>query len=226
MSFPPAAQVTAAPPLARPGEASPRPGLEARQRSGPEEGHVQRVSAQEKHARLAQLFRDHHAFIWRAVRRLGADPEVAADMTQQAYLIAAERFDDLKVGSERAFLFATAIGLAKTLHRRERRCQLEGDMDDVSLLSGAEETDRASVDGVARRHDAQLLLQRVLSKMEPDVVTVFCLFELEGISAPEIAQLLEVPVGTVASRLRRARLQFREEATRLEQVVRRRGGHG
>jgi RNA polymerase sigma-70 factor (ECF subfamily) len=226
MSFPPAAQITAdLPSAARSGDAPLPHGLEGRQRAAQLPGGAARAVPKHQ-ARLEQLFREHHAFIWRAVRRLGADPEVAADMTQQAYLIAAERFDDLKVGSERAFLFATALGLAKTLHRRERRCQLEGDMDDVSLFGGSLEAERTSAEGVGRRHDAQRLLERVLSKLEPDLVTVFCLFELEGISAPEIAQLLAVPVGTVASRLRRARLLFREEAERLEQVVRRRGGHG
>jgi RNA polymerase sigma-70 factor (ECF subfamily) len=54
--------------------------------------------------------------------------------------------------------------------------------------------------------------------MESELVTVFILFELEGMSTPEIAQLLEIPVGTVASRLRRARAAFKTGAARLERT--------
>ena len=49
------------------------------------------------------------------------------------------------------------------------------------------------------------------------------LFELEGLSSPEIAALLEIPLGTVASRLRRARAQFRTVVARLERVMQREG---
>ncbi len=49
------------------------------------------------------------------------------------------------------------------------------------------------------------------------------LFELEGLSSPEIAASLEIPLGTVASRLRRAREQFRRVVSRLETAMRREG---
>jgi RNA polymerase sigma-70 factor (ECF subfamily) len=52
------------------------------------------------------------------------------------------------------------------------------------------------------------------------------LFELEGFSSIEIAKLLEIPVGTVASRLRRAREQFRAGAGRIELALRREGREG
>ena len=53
-----------------------------------------------------------------AARRV---PEVAADVTQQAFLIAAERLGDITPGSERAFLMATALRLAISSSRRARR---------------------------------------------------------------------------------------------------------
>ena len=45
---------------------------------------------------------------------------------------------------------------------------------------------------------------------------VFTLYEIEGLSSPEIAELLSIPLGTVASRLRRARENFRSRAARVE----------
>src|SRR6187455_2957434 len=79
--------------------------------------------------RLEQMFRSHYLLIWRTLRRLGLTDDGAADGTQQAFLIAAERLHDIREGSERAFLFGTAIRLARSSHRRNNRCQLEADMD-------------------------------------------------------------------------------------------------
>ena len=63
----------------------------------------------------------------------------------------------------------------------------------------------------------------MLSKVDPDLVEVFVLYELEGLTSPEIADLLEIPVGSVASRLRRAREQFREAAAYVERRLTREG---
>src|SRR4051812_9242627 len=159
--------------------------------------------------RLERMFRAHHELIWRTLRRLGLSADLAAATTQQAYLIAAERLSDIRSGSERAFLFSTAIGLARTNFRRSQRCQLESDMDlhrDPALRS----------EQVTSRCSALELMDRVFAKTDPDLVAVFVLYELEGMSAPEIAQLAEIPVGTVASRLRRARAAFKAAARRLE----------
>jgi RNA polymerase sigma-70 factor (ECF subfamily) len=159
--------------------------------------------------RLERMFRAHHELIWRTLRRLGLSPDLAADTVQQAYLIAAERLDDIRTGSERAFLFSTAIGLARTNFRRSQRCQLQSDMDmhmDPGLKS----------EQLNNRCSALQLMDRIFAKTHPDLVAVFVLFELEGLSAPEIAQLIDIPVGTVASRLRRARSTFRAAARRME----------
>jgi RNA polymerase sigma-70 factor (ECF subfamily) len=162
------------------------------------------------------MFRQHHALLWRAVRRLGATPEVAADVTQQAFLIAAERMADIRPGCERAFLCATAVTLARTRHRREQRCVLQADMD--LHRDGLSEGDAA-----VRKHYAQQLVDRVLAKLEPELALVFVLFELEGMSTLEVSEVIAAPAGTAASRLRRAREQFREEAQRLEIALRKRG---
>lgn len=159
-------------------------------------------------ARLEQMFRAHHELIWRTLRRLGLAPEAAADATQQAFLIAAERLDDIRAGSERAFLFGTAVRLAKTAFRSSRRFQLEDDMD-----ARADPAVRA--EELTDQKRAREVVDKILSRLEPDLLTVFVLFELEGMSAPEISQIVGIPVGTVASRLRRAREAFRAEVAAL-----------
>jgi RNA polymerase sigma-70 factor (ECF subfamily) len=167
-------------------------------------------------ARLEHMFRAHHELVWRTLRRLGLRPEQAADATQQAFLIAAERLSDIRPGSERAFLFGTALRLARTTYRTARRFQLSDDMDQRPDTGSRQE------DLVDRRR-AMALADRALAQLDPSLLTVFVLFELEGLSTPEIAEIIGVPLGTAASRLRRARDAFRTAAARLERTFRREG---
>jgi RNA polymerase sigma-70 factor (ECF subfamily) len=168
----------------------------------------------QRRSRLEKMFRAHHELVWRTLRRLGLGPEQAADAAQQAFLIAAERLGDIRAGSERAFLFGTAIRLARTAYRSGRRFQLEDDMDHRADAG-------SRVEELVDRRRAVELADRVLAQMEPSLLTVFVLFEIEGLSTPEIAELIGVPLGTAASRLRRAREAFRATAARMERTMRR-----
>jgi RNA polymerase sigma-70 factor (ECF subfamily) len=62
---------------------------------------------------------------------------------------------------------------------------------------------------------ARELLDQVLETMTPDLRMVFVLYELEELSMIEISSALEIPQGTVASRLRRARADFRDRVRAL-----------
>jgi RNA polymerase sigma-70 factor, ECF subfamily len=163
--------------------------------------------------RLERIFNDHHATVWRALRRRGLTPEAAEDATQETFLLAAERLGDIQPDSERAFLIATALRVAHSLGRKTVRWQLDEDMD--QRLSGGR-------DAGEKRADRQLC-DIVLSKVDPELVEVFVLYEIEGLTSPEIAGLLEIPLGSVASRLRRAREQFRAAAARVEKNVQKEG---
>ena|SRR5947207_10999621 len=163
--------------------------------------------------RLERIFNDHHVTVWRALCRRGLTPDAAEDATQETFLLAAERLDDIQPESERAFLIGTALRVAHTLGRKVIRWQLDEDMD--QRLSG-------SRDAGDRGADRQLC-DLVLAKVDPDLVEVFVLYEIEGLTSPEIAQLLEIPLGSVASRLRRAREQFRAAAARVEKSLQKEG---
>lgn len=162
-------------------------------------------------ARLQHMFDAHHALVWRTLRRRGLDADAAADATQQVFLIATERLGDIRSGSERAFLIGTALRLARSISRRTARVQLEDDMDLRAAAAKSTSEDRAAVE----------IFDRVIGELDPTLTEVFVLFELSGFSSPEISQLLAIPVGTVASRLRRAREEFRSVARRIELSLRR-----
>ena len=59
------------------------------------------------------------------------------------------------------------------------------------------------------------LLDEILAAMPEDLRDAFVLFEVEGIAVAEIATLLEIPIGTVSSRIRRAREVFQKKVNRL-----------
>jgi RNA polymerase sigma-70 factor, ECF subfamily len=159
--------------------------------------------------RLERMFRSHHEIIWRLFRRMGFAADAAGDLTQQVFLIAAERLKDIRRPSERAFLFGTAMRLGRTAWRRGRRLRLDDDMD-------VHADPKRRPEELAEQHSAIELVDQILAKMDEDLLAVFVLFEIEGFSAPEIARDLSIPVGTVASRLRRAREAFRSQAARTQ----------
>jgi RNA polymerase sigma-70 factor (ECF subfamily) len=164
-------------------------------------------------ARLERMFVAHHAMVWRTMRRRGLSPDAAADVTQQTFVVAAERLTDIAPDSERAFLLGTALRVSQSLGRKTMRWQLEEDMDQRV----------AEANNLGDARAAVQLCDMALAKVDPELAEVFVMFELEGLSSPEIAAALEIPLGTVASRLRRAREQFRMVVSRLELVMRREG---
>lgn len=163
---------------------------------------IARVPPARDAGRLRELFDLHHTFIWRLLRRLGLPPEAADDAAQQAFLIAAERLSDIRLGSERSFLYGTALRLFRDLRRAELRMVRDTEHELASEQAGVEER----ID----RGRALQWLDAALAGMEHDLREVFVLFELERLPTPQIAELVGIPVGTAASRLRRAREQFRE----------------
>jgi RNA polymerase sigma-70 factor, ECF subfamily len=167
--------------------------------------------ATEANERKRALTERNFQFIWRSLRRLGLAPDQADDAAQQVFEVMARKLDQVALGSERAFLFKTAL-LVATEHRRlnARRRELTGDSDPDALP--ASQPDPETATGMLER---RRLLDQVLDAMPLELRTVFVLFELEGMSASEIAELLEIPTGTASSRLRRSREEFHAQARRL-----------
>lgn len=169
---------------------------------------------------LASLFENHAAFIARALRRLGTPDRDVDDALQEVFLIAQSKLDAIEPGKERAFLFGIARRRASTLRRSLDRASRR---DRQSLECG--ETSEEAPDSIARTEQAhaRAMLDEVLDALPPDLRTVFVLHELEEMEIPDIAELLGIPVGTGASRLRRAREKFEVEAERMRARLAREG---
>ncbi len=168
---------------------------------------------------LERAAREHFQFLWRCLRRLGVQPDDAVDdAAQRVFEIAAKKRDQIVPGSERAFLFKTAVLVAAEERRRRRRGAREA-YDEAALsnaTASAPKPDEALEANLWRDR-----LDQVLGTLAPELRTVFVLFEFERASSPEIAEMLDLPLGTVASRLRRARAEFHAAAQRLRAELRR-----
>jgi RNA polymerase sigma-70 factor, ECF subfamily len=160
-------------------------------------------------ARLRALTEANFKFIHRVLRRL-LPPGAADDATQRTFMIAASKVDQIALGAERAWLFQTAIRVA---HHERRTAARHREVPDDECFNVADPAEIAEEQ--ALRQERLRMLDWVLARIPVELRSVFVLFELEGLSSIEIAPMLELPVGTVASRLRRAREQFHAEAKRI-----------
>lgn len=169
------------------------------------------ATEEESQARVTRLVRREFSFIWRLLRRLGLSEHDADDGAQQVFLVASKRIDSIKLGSERSFLFGTALRVASRL----RKNQSKQPSVDVATLDTHQDPG-PSPDEMADRRRARQVLDGILEEMHDDVRIVFVLYEIEELTMAEIATALSVPPGTIASRLRRAREIFSEKVGSLQ----------
>lgn len=165
----------------------------------------------DRQGRLAALAREHFSFIWRSLRRLGLTEPAVDDAAQQVFEVAARRLDDLEVGREKAFLFKTALLVAMKARQAAARARSEAGGPELESLRDQAPSPEESV----LLQENRQLLDRALAALGLAERTVFVLFEIEELSLTEIAELVSIPRGTAASRLRRARELFHAEAKRL-----------
>jgi len=165
----------------------------------------------ERSERLAAIARQHFDYVWRLLRRLGLSQSDADDVTQQAFLVASRRLDDIRPGSERSFLYRTALNSAYK-HRRSHERRREDELDELSLAIPGD----PGLEELVDRRRARVILDAVVETMPMDLRVVFVLFEIDGLSTQEIADVVGIPLGTVASRLRRGRAEFENCVARLE----------
>lgn len=170
-------------------------------------------------ARLAELLEAHFRHVWRALRRFGVPEANADDAAQEVFIIASRKLDGIEPGRERQFLHAVALRVAANARRARNARQESAESPTVERALGSLPNPEALLD----RKQARELLDVVLDAMTEDLRTAFVLFELEGYSGPEVAEMLEIPLGTATSRLRRARESFRESVARIRKSLNVRG---
>lgn len=152
-------------------------------------------SSAERRARLERLA-THFDRVWRFVRRMGAPAHLADDLAQESFAITATNLVRIEPGKEAAYFLSTAIRKVRETRRGFARVS-DVPPEPISRDAGA--------DALLDEARARAVLDASLGELDPDLRAVFVLHELEDLTMAEIAEALEIPSGTVASRLRRAR---------------------
>jgi RNA polymerase sigma-70 factor (ECF subfamily) len=187
--------VTAQPPAASASNCAGRPELVVSRAS--------KVESDDR--RRERVFREHLDFVWRCLRRFGVPAEHADDVTQEVLIVAAKKLELVPEGREKGFLFAIAARVGanakRSLRRREQMLvRYQGQVDEPTR----------NQEQLSEQLRARQLMDAVMAELSDELRAPFVLFEIEDWSIQEIAEALDLPIGTVGSRLRSARKAFSE----------------
>jgi RNA polymerase sigma-70 factor (ECF subfamily) len=165
------------------------------------------------------VYQAYAPFVWRNARRLGVPASAAEDVMQEVFLVVHRKLADFEEGtSMRAWLSAILIRVVRAFWRTRRRKNAALAEADLEPDATADAKTPSPLE--AAEHDAAAReLYAVLSGMNEERREVLVLAEIEELTAPEIAQALNVNLNTVYWRLRTARKEF--ERALLRQRARR-----
>jgi RNA polymerase sigma-70 factor, ECF subfamily len=169
-------------------------------------------------AAFGELVRRHQDRLYNAVLRVVHRPEDAADVVQDALVNAYQNLASFKGDAEFfTWLYRIAFNAAISWRRKQRGAvSLTGSGGRTLVQEPADSTaDSRPGDALERRED-EARLEAALRMLSADHRQVIVLKDLQESKYDEIAEILRVPIGTVRSRLSRARLELRAILERLE----------
>jgi RNA polymerase sigma-70 factor, ECF subfamily len=162
-----------------------------------------------------QLVKRYEDLAYRHAYTLVGDPDLAADATQESFIKAFQAINTFRGGSFRAWLLRIVTNSAYDLFRRFRRQPTrtlfpEGEdgeeMESPSWIADP----AASVQAIVEQNEFTRDIYRTLAELPAVYRTVLTLVDVHELEYQEAARALNVPVGTVKSRLARARLQMKQ----------------
>lgn len=156
-------------------------------------------------SRFERLYRDNFPFVWAAARRLGAPDDAVSDVVQDVFVTAHRRLDELRYEvSPRGWLY----GVTRRVASRYRRSAARTARRKAAVAVRAVDREHPHA-----RHEAARELDGLLEQVDEDQRNAFVMSELLGMTGPEIAGELRIPLPTVYSRLRLARSRLAHVAT-------------
>jgi RNA polymerase sigma-70 factor, ECF subfamily len=159
------------------------------------------------------LVTHYHAVIYNLAVRILGDSGDAADVTQEVFLKAFRGLRGFRGSSSiRTWLYRIALREASNYRRwrwRHQRNQTSMELVDPGELRGEDERPASPFEQLAA-WEVQAMVRRGLARVPEPFRAALVLRDLEGLSYEELAEVLEVPIGTVKSRILRGRRALRE----------------
>lgn len=157
-----------------------------------------------------RVYESYGRFLWRTLFRLGVHANDLPDALQDVLVVVHRRGSEFEPGAKpTSWLYAICRRVAAA-RRRKAHTRREILGDDVQPI----EPDDPERLMAKRRNQARL--ERILDQLSDDHRIVLVMFEIEGLSCPEIAQELGQPLGTIYSRLHAARQSFHKALARAK----------
>jgi len=161
------------------------------------------MSADTPRLTLRQVFDEHAAYVWRALRHLGAPESEVDDLVQEVFVVVHRRLPSFEWRSSlRTWLYGICLRVASDYRRRARVRYERAVADPARDLA---ESSSLAPDEQAR---ARAQLRHLLAALDDDKREVLVLYEIEGIPMSEVAQILGCPLQTAYSRLHAARARL------------------
>lgn len=145
--------------------------------------------------------------VWSSVRQLGVNADAIDDVVQEVFVVIHARLPSLaQVESLRSWVYGVTRRTVSTYRRAQRTRNASGAQyaEVADWLEPPSPTPLELTELAAR----QRLLLQLLAELDVQKREVFSLAEIEGFTAPEMAEALDIPLNTVYSRLRAARQAF------------------
>lgn len=169
-------------------------------------------------AAFGDLVRRYQDRLYNTVYRLVGNADDALDVTQEAFLSAYQGLGRFKGRSQFfTWLYRIAVNTAVS-RRRKRRAVLPLDRGGPGAPEPADPSEFSDPAHGLERADRERLVQEMLARLSPEHRAVLVLKDIDGQDYETIAEILGVPVGTVRSRLHRARLELRRLLTEKGQA--------
>lgn len=152
---------------------------------------------------VAGVHRAHGDFVWLSLQRLGAPEAALDDLFQEVFVVVHRQLASFEGRSKlTTWLFAICTRVV-TAHRRRAYVRKETAELDPEMAH-----DQSSPEDRVAEGQLRAQLDRILDAMDPTRRATLVMFEMEGLTCEEIAEMTEVPLGTVYSRLHHARKEF------------------
>jgi RNA polymerase sigma-70 factor (ECF subfamily) len=172
-----------------------------------------------------EVYQETFPFVWRTVRRLGVVDSTRDDVTQEVFVTVYRRLGEFQGRcSVKTWVFNILMGIVRN-YRRTRRRKGKGHALSTAVVDPAVLADvTADPSELASRAQAGRILHELLDELSEEKAVVFVMADLEGMTVPEIAELVNANVNTVYSRLRAARREFEQALARLHAAGSKGGG--
>jgi RNA polymerase sigma-70 factor (ECF subfamily) len=166
---------------------------------------------QGRQAAFGELVRRYQDRLYNTVYRIVHSAEDAQDVVQEAFLHAYQALDSFK-GDAQFFTWLCRIAMNAAISLRRKRkvvVPIEISTEGETLICPVDESEGADPTHQLNRAEQGRRLHQALARISQEHRTVLVLKDMEGVKYEEMAEMLQVPIGTIRSRLHRARLELR-----------------